>query len=343
MGGTSVAEGEVGAGEVAASPVSLSQPQGQDTQAESIGLSPEQQAMRMSGIGASEMASIVGLNPWSSAHDVWALKVGLIEPFQGNAHTARGTYLEPSIRRWYADEAGVTVTLPGTLRHPEIPYILATPDGITDHEDGPRILEIKAPSFRTAHHWGEPGTDEIPDYYIPQVTQQMAVTGCRKADVAALIGGALQVYTVEFDIELWEYLEDAAATFWACVESREPPEVDASAGCSSYLAQRFASHSDEILPANGEVEDLAERLRAVREAKADLDTEEKGLINEIKAHIGAAAGVSGPWGKITWKATKDRTVTDWKAVAKSVEPSVIAENTTTKPGSRVFRCSFKGE
>ena len=57
---------------------------------------------------------------------------------------------------------------------------------------------------------GEPGTDEIPDYYMTQVQHYLAVTGVKTADVAVLIGGNdFRIYTIEADEELQSFVDRA--------------------------------------------------------------------------------------------------------------------------------------
>ena len=48
-------------------------------------------------VGASEVAAILGLSPYSKPFDVWAVKKGIVEPFKGNEATRLGQTLESSI------------------------------------------------------------------------------------------------------------------------------------------------------------------------------------------------------------------------------------------------------
>ena len=43
-------------------------------------LTPEQLEQRKNSIGASEVSSILGLNPWKSALQLWLEKTGAVEP-----------------------------------------------------------------------------------------------------------------------------------------------------------------------------------------------------------------------------------------------------------------------
>lgn len=46
--------------------------------------SPEWLAYRRTGIGASEVGSVLGVCPWKSPVDVWLEKMGRVPPFEGN-------------------------------------------------------------------------------------------------------------------------------------------------------------------------------------------------------------------------------------------------------------------
>ena len=120
-------------------------------------LSPEQIARRREGISASEMAAIVGLDPYRSPIDVFLDKTGRAAPFAGNERTHWGNLLEDPIRNDYATRRGLLVTVPGTLDHPTLPWAKATPDGVCYMPDSAypcRGLEIKTHSFRVAHLYG---------------------------------------------------------------------------------------------------------------------------------------------------------------------------------------------
>jgi putative phage-type endonuclease len=89
-----------------------------------------------------------------------------------NAAMAWGTAQEPAARTAYARRAGVDVTETGIVRHPEIAWTHASPDGLVG-EDG--LLEIKAPNTLT--HLETLETGAIPAKYITQMQWQITCTG----------------------------------------------------------------------------------------------------------------------------------------------------------------------
>ena len=53
-------------------------------------LTQEQQARRLSGLGASEVPAVLGLDPYRSPLDVYLEKTGVLPPFEGNNFTEWG-------------------------------------------------------------------------------------------------------------------------------------------------------------------------------------------------------------------------------------------------------------
>lgn len=229
--------------------------------------------------------------------------------------------------------------------HPTVPLVIATPDGISTGEGTPDlILEVKCPSWRTGHHWGEPGTDQVPEYYLPQLMWEMAVTGLKAAHMVAYLGEKPLIYDVPFDVELFEALVDVAQQFWNDhVATGLPPPVDASESYAAYLASRFPRGASPLLSATSEMTSWVEKLRRAREIKAAAEQEEAEAINHLKAAIGDHEGIEGAWGRITWRNNKDTLTTNWRQVAEACKPdeTVVKAHTITKPGPRVFRPNFK--
>jgi len=113
-------------------------------------------------ITCSDMAAVLGHNPYSSKTDVFKKKTGQGKPFRGNAATRRGTALEPEAIRVYERRTGKTVWPEdiGLMQHRLFPEIGGSPDGVI--LDG-ILVEIKCPMTRSII----PGV--CPVYYIPQV------------------------------------------------------------------------------------------------------------------------------------------------------------------------------
>jgi putative phage-type endonuclease len=298
----------------------------------------EERVLRATGIGASEIAAIVGLSPFASALDVYLEKLGLAEPSQDTRHTRWGRRLEAVIADQYAEELGVELVASPTLRHPRHEWVIATPDRL--YADGSRLVEIKNVSATQARDWGEVGTSEVPERYYLQVIWQMAVTGVERADIAALIGGNdFRVYTVERDLTTEECLLEAGRQFWFDhVLAEVPPDLDDELAASRYLAARYPRDNGEAVEATPEIEAWIERLREAREVVAMAEAARLEAENRIKEFMGEASILVSRAGRVTYRATRDSRHVDWKAVAEAANasPELIARHTAVRPGVRRF-------
>lgn len=311
-------------------------------------LKPEQIEMRKKGIGGSEIAAVVGLNPWTSAQTIWARKVGLEPEAQDNAAMERGRILEPALLRWVEERTGdQVVPCTTTYQHPEFRILMATPDGFATRGNHQRVVEVKSPGARTAQHWIPPEElkDGVPYYYIPQLMWEMAATQINEAYVGALIGGRFLLYEVPFNRKLYDGLQDRAKEFWRYVEIREPPPVRDEKGAEWMKEFYRVQLEPELLKLTGSTEKeigelvkLYDKLnREVKQQTTSLNTI-KGQIQQV---IGPRAGLLGKDWKVTWKQAKDSVVVDWRAVAHDMGASdedhpLVKHHTKTKPGTRRF-------
>ena len=131
---------------------------------------PEWYKMRDQRVTASVAGAIVGMNPHQSRDDTLRDKLGLGKPFSGFVATEHGTRMEEIATMLYEIETGKPVTEFGLVPHPYIPFIGASPDGIT--RDG-IMLEIKCPKTRAIKTTGT--LEDVPKYYWAQMQMQLEV------------------------------------------------------------------------------------------------------------------------------------------------------------------------
>jgi putative phage-type endonuclease len=244
-------------------------------------------AARAQGIGASEVAAVLGLSPWSSALEVYAAKRGLAEPVEETERMRWGTRLEAAILAGLADDrhAQEWPELDGRLlRSREWPWMLATPDGwLVPRPDGsPIMCELKT-SDRT-DLWAE-----VPAHVWTQVQAQMAVTGQPRALVAVLLRGhELRSWEVARDPEAIADIVEACRLFWERVKAGDPPPPDGSPSAGKALARLYPRDDGEAIDLAAEIVAADERIIALREQLGALETEERQLEQQIKAALGTA-------------------------------------------------------
>ena len=87
---------------------------------------------RKSGIGSSEVATILGLNPWETPYQLWRRKVGLDEPKTETFAMKAGHYLEDAVAQFWHDDTGREIIKSSAgdwlIRNNERPYLQVSPD-----------------------------------------------------------------------------------------------------------------------------------------------------------------------------------------------------------------------
>lgn len=281
-------------------------------------------------LGGSDLASLVGLSPWGTPLTVYArVMSGKWDPKQTPAQR-RGTLLEPVVREMYRLDTGAEILGPVKLRHPRHEFGRASLDDVVRHRGGgKRVLEIKTDGRDRAHHWGEPGTDEVPDYYAVQVAYYLGVgleCGAIEedtADVAALLLGvddSPRVYRVQHQPVVYEFLLESARRFWVdhVLPSKPPPPTaparEAEAVRRLYAREREPLTDFSALPPEDRAAVLtwAELRRTAKAAGDALSDAELRL----KLALGWRAGVEGlpadsGLRRLTWKADAQGKVS-WK-------------------------------
>jgi predicted phage-related endonuclease len=229
---------------------------------------------------------------------------------------AWGHRLEPLVAEAYTERTGRPLRRAmQLLRHPNVPWALASLDRVSARKGERRLVELKV-SDLDAKYAG----DDLPGDVQAQVQHQLWVTGYEVADVAVLRRHwRLGVFEVARDDEYLDNLIYLERWLWDLVERREMPPVDGTESSRRVLAQLYRQNNGLMLPATADLDLLAEELRIAKaEAKAAGDREAT-VENAVRAVIGDADGFEGSWGRITWKRNRDSERTDWKEVAAAYD------------------------
>lgn len=241
-------------------------------------MTPEQLAEHNSGLGGSEAAAALGLNPWQTPLQLYLRKTEPTARDDPNEAMRWGTALEPAIRQEFADRTGYIIEVPRTtFRYPAWPVALANVDGISN---GERLLEIK--TARSDAGWGESGSDTIPEHYACQVQHYMMVLGLVVADVAVLIGGQdFRTYEVPADPELQEMILDGEQRFWRHVEERDPPDPVTPED----VRLRWRKSSGAKVIADAATLEIVARLRRVKAELDELAADEERLKAAVQSFL----------------------------------------------------------
>lgn len=255
-------------------------------------------AIRRTGIGSSDAATVLGMNPYQTPYDLYQIKREEIpEPDLSDKETVTlGNDLEDYVAQRFSTAKGRKVRRDNYIRrHPNHPYVLANLDRYALIEGGgtPEILECKTAwgyAVVFGEEWGD-GIDEVPERYILQVMHQMIVDGAikgfthKRGHLAALLGtGKVRFYEIPFDAELAAYMLSEYHKFWNCVVNGTPPEVVSIEDAK----KRYPKAVENSLEATPEIVSLVAEGRI---ADADLKSA-KAHLDNVKARIMAFMGES---------------------------------------------------
>lgn len=132
--------------------------------------------VRQGGIGSSDAAAAVGLNPYQSQLELWMEKTGrapVAPPGDGGADDQSpmywGSLLEPIVAAHYTRRTGNRVRrINAVLQHPEHPWMLANIDREVLGAPDVQLLECKTAGIQGAWLW----RDGVPEYVQLQVQHQ---------------------------------------------------------------------------------------------------------------------------------------------------------------------------
>lgn len=292
-------------------------------------------AWRKGGIGASEIAGVLGLSPWQTPMSIYLNKLDLVADTGENEAMRWGNLLEPLIADTYEDMTG----------HQIVGRQLLCWDRVARHRrctlDG--ILKIgnvheATVQIKTTKH--EPW-DELPDNYALQVQYELGITGYPYAIVPTLHhGNRLVTYRVEADPELQRIIFEAADRFWFDhIEPRVPPAMDGYDSTTQALRQAFPQHNDDVLHAvdGSGLDELIQQYIEAQQRTAEAEGIEKALANELRGRLEAKqAIVDGQTGAeyVTYRTQTSRRL-DQKRIKE--EHPELAEQYMSESTSRVLR------
>ena len=300
-------------------------------------------AVRKQGIGSSDAAAAVGLNPYKSQLELWLEKTGRdtslpkLDPQDEESPAYWGNILEPIVAAHYSQRSGHRVRrINAVLQHPEpqLKWMLANIDREVIGAPEVQILECKTAGINGARLWKE----GVPEYVQLQVMHQLAVTGKQAADVAVLLGGQhLEVHRIERDESMIARLIDLERLFWDYVVSDTPPPADGTASAEAALRCLYPEDNGQTLDFSQHTELVSTylELKAIRQLIAQQETREAQLKQVLQQAMGETTRAEFAEGYISWKKSKDSIGLDVEQMLKD-KPYLQARYTKIKTGSRRF-------
>lgn len=249
--------------------------------------------MRKLGIGASEIAVVLGASSWESNLELYYRKLPDAPVENDNEDTGSewlqwGRLLEDAIRAELCERAGVSLTKRNTLFRSTLhPWALATPDGLT--VDGEPV-ETKNISYGyDPEEWAL----SIPEKYLLQCQQQMLVLGADRCLFGALLWGSRLIWEwVPRDEHMIRRIIAGGERFWGHVQRQDPPLSDGHPGARRALGAR-ATVANSVELFEPEIEDdlrvWKEKSKALADARAEVRRLERHR-DEAADHIAQKMG-----------------------------------------------------
>lgn len=296
-------------------------------------------AFRFNGIGGSEIGTMMGVNPWKSAVELYYQKIGDFDPkVDYNTPMFMGNVLEPVVADLfeYWDDGDNLITnyasglkqrklyeVQGYVLNDDYPGMFFSPDRIVHtkplkrkdkliQKNVEQIVEIKTISNWSAKQW-ESGLP--PSYYLQLQTYLMGLD-CDEGYIVSLKDGRdLDVIYIERNREVGEMIWDTFKNFWErvqygrqAIQEKEDihqfaPDADGTQSLEKFLSTKYKNPEENTIQATDEVVQWAsEHLELVEQGK-EIDREVRERANKIKSYMKDFTILDlGDNGRVTWRA-----------------------------------------
>lgn len=289
-------------------------------------------AWRRTGIGGSDAAAVIGLNPFRSRIEVYADKMGMMPEKEDTESMRLGRDLEDYVAQRFCEATGKKVRRNNFMWcHDEHRCMIADVDREIIGENAG--LECK-----TTQAWGGKVImkGEIPLTYYVQCMHYMAVMGYDRVYLAVLIfGKGFFHFTIERDEDEIAALVAAEASFWRDhVEAGISPDPDGSQSAEQAVDAIWGNRAqeDELLmfDFSDDMRELCDLAAAEKEIKRRKDAIKQRLQAALGEHM---VGSSDRY-VITWR-PQERSSIDSRRLYRE-RPDIYREYLTTS-STRIFK------
>lgn len=289
---------------------------------------PEWEQERRNSIGASELAAVMNLSPYSTPLDVWKHKKGIDRQFDPLLSFI-GHESEHIIEKWVHQFSGLNVQLEPAFmaRSVDYPFIHASFD---------RWADGIPYQFKTAHHYtGHKWDEGIPTDIRVQVQGEMLVSGAQRACVVVWIGGReFRLFWEDRDDRfIREQLIPAAEELWQRVLNDNPPPASTIAEVNEITTE------DRPVDLSETAFETFERITVLNSDIKEQEQERDALKVALAQYVGTADTLMRDGQKIaTWKQQKGRVGFDKEGFGLD-HPHMLAKYTRIGAPFRVLRAS----
>lgn len=300
---------------------------------------------RKDGIGASEIGTILGVNPYDTPYQLWLRKTGQVPPTEDNFLMKAGHYLESAIAQFCADETGVEIIKQSAgdfiVVNQDKPFLRVSPDryawlpNCRHTKDNKVIIECKSTQKSIFE-------DDIPLMWFTQVMYQLGVCEMNQAYLAWLTQGREFGYKlIQYDNDFYnDVIVAEVEKFWTdnIIGGQEPALInieDIKLKYPIHNAGKTVEASEELIDKYNTLVDVNKQIKQLSEIKSEAENALKFALKDAESMIVPATQDTPFRTLVTWKTTKEASKFDEKTFA-SENPKLYAQYMRTVQGSRRF-------
>ena len=298
---------------------------------------------RRGGIGGSDAATIVGLNPYCSLLELYADKIGMMPDKEDSEAMRIGRDLEEYVASRWAEKTGKKYRKTNYMyAHDQYDFIRANVDREVVGENAG--LECKTTSVYNKHDFED---GEIPLWYYCQCQHYMAVKNYDRMHLAILVlGKGFYDFVIERNENEIAVLIDNEIEFWNHhVKAQVPPSPDGSESSANAI-KAISSHSNvdsglssDLLLLMDKEDDLA-RYNTLKQQYEELGKEIDTIKQELMLALADNEYGESAQYKVSYKAQSSTRLDSKKLKAECPEIFNKYAQTTV---SRVLRINKKKE
>ncbi len=285
--------------------------------------------LRKQGIGGSDAGAVCGLNPYTSAMDVFLEKTRKELPEEKDNEAMReGRDLEAYVAKRFCEETGYKVRRSNvTYVHEQYPFMIADVDRLlVRKEQGLIGLECKTASPYSAEKWND---GKIPAHYLTQCYHYMAVLNAKAWYIAVLIyGKEFKYIRIDRKEEIIQNLIQIEKDFWENhVQKAILPNPDGSDAAEEFIHQQFRQSKEALsIPLLGFDAKLKRREEITAQIEA-LEKEKRKIEQEVKLSMKDAELAENEHFLVSWKSSSSNRLDSKKL--KEELPEVYEQYTKT--------------
>lgn len=267
---------------------------------------------RLRGIGASEWATVLGIDPRKSRFELACEKLGEIPPvdYSDREDIEFGHLFEPVALQVLAKRTGRQVEpwpQDKIVVSPTHDFIFATPDALqVDQQKGEGVAETKNRCEWMAREW----QTEPPLLVQVQIQAQMFATGRTWGSICVILGGnRFRHFDVDRDDVFIEAALPALEEFWALVQAGRKPDPVATAACAKAIARLHPDDNGQEIELPRAFDGSYSELTALKACIKTLETRKTEIENRVKLALGDNTfGLLPSGNSFSWK-TQGRVTT----------------------------------